>query len=160
MEVLGKVKIFHGINRSNYYKKGNDIFIQALKQIQEKYTDKIEIIQVESIPYNEYIELYKDSHILLDQTYVYDQGYNALEAMAQGKVVFSGFSDEFKSHYKITKKIGIHTAPNVEEIVENLSWLIENPKEITEISKNAREYIETYHDYEKVAKTYIESWDS
>ena len=160
MEVLGKVKIFHGINRSNYYKKGNDVFVQALKQIREKYTDKIEIVQVESIPYKDYIKLYNESHILLDQTYAYDQGYNALEAMSQGKVVFSGFSDEFKSHYKITKKIGIHTTPNVEEIVENLSWLIENPKEITEISKNAREYIETHHDYEKVAKTYIESWGS
>ena len=109
---------------------------------------------------NTYIKLYEDSHILLYQAYVYDHGYNALEAMAQGKVVFSAFSDEFKSHYKITKQIGIHTTPNVEEMVENLSWLIENPKKIIEISNNAREYIEAHHDYETVAKTYIESWGS
>ena len=104
--------------------------------------------------------MYNASHILLDQTNAYDQGYNALEAMAQGKVVFSGFSAGFKSHYKITKKIGIHTTPNVKEIVKNLSWLIENPKEIIEISNNARAYIETHHDYEKVAKTYLDTWNS
>jgi glycosyltransferase involved in cell wall biosynthesis len=80
--------------------------------------------------------------------------------MAHGKVVFSGFSDEFKSHYNITKKIGIHTTPDVKAIVKNLSWLIENPSEILEISKNARAYIETYHDYEKVAKTYVDTWNS
>ena len=160
LNIEGKIKIFHGISRSNYYKKGNDIFVQVLEEIQEKYNNKIEIIQVESIPYKDYIELYNESHILLDQTYVYDHGYNALEAMAQGKVVFSGFSDEFKSHYNITKKIGIHTTPNVEEIVKNLSWLIENPKEILEIGKNARAYIEAHHDYIKVAKIYMDTWNS
>ena len=132
----------------------------SLRHIREKYKEQIEIIEVESIPYKDYIKLYNASHILLDQTYAYDQGYNSLEAMAHGKVVFSGFSDEFKSHYNITKKIGIHTTPDVKAIVKNLSWLIENPSEILEISKNARAYIETYHDYEKVAKTYVDTWNS
>jgi len=160
LRIQGKIRIFHGINRSNYYKKGNDVFVQALDKIQETHGSKIEIIQVENIAYKDYIKLYNESHILLDQAYAYDQGYNALEAMAQGKVVFSGFSDGFKSHYNITKKIGIHATPNVKEVVKNLSWLIENPKEILEISKNARAYIETYHDYEKVAKTYLDTWNS
>jgi glycosyltransferase involved in cell wall biosynthesis len=160
LKINGTIKVFHGINRSNYYKKGNDVFVQALEQVQEKYSHNIEIIQVENIPYKDYIKLYNESHILLDQAYAYDQGYNALEAMAQGKVVFSGFSDGFKSHYDITKNIGIHATPDVEELVKNLSWLIENPKEIIKIGKNARAYIETYHDYEKVAKTYLNTWNS
>ena len=160
LDVSGKIIIFHGINRLNYYKKGNNHFCEALKQVKLKYKERIEVIEVENIPYKDYVKLYNKSHILLDQTHAYDQGYNALEAMAQGKVVFSGFSDGFKSHYMITQKIGIHTTPNVEEIVTNLSWLIENPKEILEISKNAHEYIRTYHDYEKVAQTYLDSWNS
>ena len=160
LDVSGKVKIFHGINRINYYKKGNNHFCEALKQIQTKYKDRIEIAQVENIPYKDYKKLYNASHILLDQTHAYDQGYNALEAMAQGKVVFSGFSDRFKSHYNISKTIGIHTTPSVEAIVKNLSWLIENPKEILEIGKNARAYIEAHHDYKKVAQTYVDTWNS
>ena len=160
LDVSGKIKIFHGINRINYYKKGNNHFCEALKQIQTTYKERIEIIEVESIPYKDYIKLYNASHILLDQTHAYDQGYNALEAMAQGKVVFSGFSDGFKSHYNITKTIGIHTTPDVEAIVKNLSWLIENPKEIIKISENARAYIETYHNYSIVAQTYLETWES
>ena len=69
LKINGKIKVFHGINRSNYYKKGNDVFVQALEQVQEKYSSKIEIIQVENIPYKDYIKLYAESHILLDQAY-------------------------------------------------------------------------------------------
>src|SRR5690606_37536737 len=44
----GKIVIFHGINRSNYFKKGNDYFEIALEQIQKKYLSKVEIISVEN----------------------------------------------------------------------------------------------------------------
>jgi hypothetical protein len=43
------------------------------------------------IPYTTYINSYNKAHILLDQTYAYDQGYNALEAMAR-MVLRSGTS--------------------------------------------------------------------
>ncbi|MGC6430074.1 MAG: glycosyltransferase family protein [Jejuia sp.] len=153
-----KIKIFHGINQENYLKKGNDYFQKALKVIKEKYGDRVIISEVENVPYKEYISLYNDSHILLDQVYAYDQGYNALEAMAKGKVVFSGFSDEFIKHYDIDKTIGIHTIPDMNTIVDNLSNLIENPKTIIEIGKNARAFIIEYHDYKKVAEQYIDCW--
>src|SRR5690606_33232496 len=51
-----KTIIFHGINRANYFKKGNDFFEAALKKLQQKYPEKVEIITVENIPYSEYIE--------------------------------------------------------------------------------------------------------
>ena len=95
---------FHGINTINYIKKGNAFFEKALKKIKANYKDQIEINQIKSVPYQEYISLYNHSHILLDQTYAYSQGYNALEAMATGKVVFTGLSEIFKTHYKLEKE--------------------------------------------------------
>src|SRR5690606_24079923 len=73
------IKIFHGINSLNYIKKGNVFFEEALKVIKQKFPDKVEIITTKDIPYNEYIKIYDSCHILLDQVYAYDQGYNALE---------------------------------------------------------------------------------
>jgi hypothetical protein len=55
------------------------------------------------IPYTTYINSYNKAHILLDQTYAYDQGYNALEAMAKGKVVLRE-RNIFMEHYKLTEK--------------------------------------------------------
>ena len=160
MKIDGKIKIFHGINKVNFYKKGNDYFSKALINIKKKYGDRVEIIEVENMPYSTYINLYNESHILLDQVYSYDQGYNALEAMAKGKVVFTGVSEEFKNHYNITNTIAINAIPDVEAIVSNLSWLIENPEEIIKISRHARAYIEQHHDYSKIAQTYLNTWST
>lgn len=158
MEINDKIIIFHGINNSNYYKKGNDIFEQALEIIQHKYSEKVEIIITKSLPYNKYISLYNKAHIVLDQVYAFDQGYNALEAMAKGKVVFTGAEKEFEEYYNLSEKVAINALPNVNYLVNQLSFLIENPDEISIIEKCARLFIEKEHDYIKIAEKYLETW--
>lgn len=160
-EITGKINIFHGINTSAIAKKGNDYFSEALKIIETKYKDKVEIITTYSIPYQDYIKHYDNCHILLDQTNGYDQGYNALEAMAKGKVVFTGAEQEWLEHYNLeSNTIAINAEPNVSSIVKNLEWLINNPKHIELISKNARKFIEKEHDYIKIAERYTEIWQT
>jgi glycosyltransferase involved in cell wall biosynthesis len=159
LEITDKIIIFHGVNTTNYIKKGNCFFDEALAIIKEKYANKIEIIRTENIPYNEYINYYNKCHILLDQVYAYDQGYNALEAMAKGKVVFTGAEQEWLEHYNLKENtVAINALPNAESIAKKLEWLILNPDEILEISKNARAFIEKEHDYITIAKLYLEVW--
>ena len=156
-----KIVIFHGINSNSYYKKGNDIFEEALDIIKDKYAEKVEIITVRSLPYAEYIIAYDKSHILLDQVYAYDQGYNALEAMAKGKVVFTGAETEWLEYYKIKEDaVAINALPNADYIAKKLEWLIENPEKIMSISTNARAFIEKHHHYIKSAKAYLNTWTS
>lgn len=154
----GKVHIFHGVNKVNYLKKGNDLIDKALRIIKKKYPDKVEVKTAYSLPYSEYIKTYKEAHIIMDQLYGYDQGYNALEAMAKGKVVFSGAETAFEEFYKLEKKVVINATPNVDDLVEKLSFLIENPEELLQIGKNARAFVEDFHGYERVAKQYVERW--
>jgi len=156
---LTKIIIFHGINSESYFKKGNDFFEEALEIISAKYANKTEIITSRSIPYQEYINLYNKSHILLDQVYAHDQGYNALEAMAKGKVVFTGAEQEFTDYYNLTEKVAINAKPDIDYLVKELSFLIENPDEIIAISKRARAFIEKEHNYIQIAKKYIETWN-
>lgn len=160
VSISNKIVLFHGINQANYYKKGNDFFEKALKIIQKKYSNAIEIITSRDIPYVNYIELYNKAHILLDQAYAHDQGYNALEAMAKGKVVFTGAEIEFTEHYKLTQRVCINAKPNVDYLVKELSFLIENPEEIIAIGKRARSFIENKHDYIKITEHYLEVWKS
>lgn len=154
-----KIVIFHGINTHNYYKKGNDIFEAALKLIEKKYTDKIDIIIAQNLPYKTYIKSFDKAHILLDQVYAYDQGYNALEAMAKGKVVFTGAEQEWLDYYNLQEDtVAINALPDAHKITKKLEWLIENPEKITEISKNGREFVETYHNHIECAKNYLKLW--
>lgn len=156
-----KINIFLGINAGNSYSKGVLYFKEALKIIQEKYKDKVNITITTNIPYKDYIKIYNDCHILLDQVYSYDQGYNALEAMKKGKVVFTGAETEFLEYYNLEEdEVAINALPDVDYLVAKLSFLIENPTRITEIGKNAIEFVKNEHDYIKIAEKYLEKWIS
>ncbi|MFD2552452.1 glycosyltransferase [Bizionia sediminis] len=157
--VTDKIVIFHGINSRNFYKKGNDIFKEALAIIKSKYAQHVDIIEVENLPYSQYIESYNRAHIILDQVYAYDQGYNALEAMAKGKVVFTGAETEWLTHYHLAPNtIAINALPNATHIADKIEWLIENPEQLQIIGKNARAFIEKEHHYTRIAKRYLQHW--
>lgn len=161
LRLNGKIRIFHGVNSMNYLKKGNRFFDEALSIIQKKYAEKIEVISTRDLPYSEYIKAYDQCHILLDQVYAYDQGYNALEAMAKGKVVFTGAEQEWLDHYGLEKNaVAINALPDVSSIVNNLETLIQNPEIIIRISENARAFIKKEHDHIDCAQKYLRAWQN
>ena len=154
-----KIFILHAINSKNKIKKGNEFFEKSLILIEEKYKNKIKIVKTIDRPYSEHIINVNKCDILLDQVYAYDQGYNALEAMALGKVVFTGAEKEWVEFYNIKEdSVAINALPDISKIVEKLSWLIENPLQLKSISKNARKFIEEHHDYKNIANKYLKTW--
>ena len=160
LSIQDRIVIFHGINRANYFKKGNDYFEAALKLIVDKYSSKVEVVTVEDVPYSEYIEKYNSAHIILDQIFSYDQGYNALEAMAKGKVIFTGAETEFLERYNLkADEVCVNTLPDVDYLFQKLEKLILDPKKLIAISTNARAFIEKEHDYVFIAKKYLEVWE-
>ena len=97
--------------------------------------------------------------ILLDQIYSYDQGYNALEAMALGKVVFTGGEKIFLKHYKISEdEVVINTLPDINYLVKKMSYLLNNPNEIKRIGRNAKKFVTKHHDSEKISGKYLQKW--
>ena len=154
-----RIHILHAINSKNKIKKGNKIFEKSLLIIEKKYSDKIKVITTIDNSYSSHIKNVENCDILLDQVYAYDQGYNALEAMALGKVVFTGAEVEWAEYYKIKENmVAINALPDVSKIVDKLSWLIENPIHLKNISINARKFIEIHHNYKSIALKYINNW--
>lgn len=157
--IRDKIIIFLGKNIFNAIQKGTAFFEEALTKIKDEFGNKVEIIVAENIPYNEYINMYNNAHIVLDQVYAHDQGYNALEAMAKGKVVFTGAETEFMKYYELSDIVAINAKPDVEYLVEQLRFLIHNPAEIEKISRNAKDFINKHHNYVNVAEQYITMWN-
>jgi glycosyltransferase involved in cell wall biosynthesis len=157
--ISGKTSIFLGINSGNSYTKGVSFFEKALAIIQEKYPHLVEIKITTDIPYAEYQKHFEKANIILDQVYGFDQGFNALEAMSKGKVVFTGAETEFLKHYNLKEdEVAINALPNVDYLVEKLSYLIENPSEIERISKNAIQFINKEHHYVTQAQKCVMLW--
>ncbi len=155
-----KIIVFLGINTLNYVKKGYHFFEKALIKLEKQHSDKVEIRITQDLPFDEYVKHLESCDILLDTIYAYDQGYNALEAMARGKVVFTGAEKEFIEHYNIIKPVNINALPDEESIYLKLENLILHPENIIEIGQNARKFIEKEHHYKKIAKKYIATWKS
>ncbi len=157
--ISGKISIFLGINSGNSYTKGVSFFEKALAIIQEKYPHLVEIKITTDIPYADYQKYFEKANIILDQVYGFDQGFNALEAMSKGKVVFTGAETEFLKHYNLKEdEVAINALPDVDYLVEKLSYIIENPSEIERISKNAVQFINKEHHYVTQAQKYLTLW--
>ena len=80
--------------------------------------------------------------------------------MAKGKVVFTGAEKEFTAHYKLLDRVCVNAIPDVDYLVNELSFLIENPEEIVAIGKRARAFIEKEHDYIEIATRYLSVWNN
>ncbi len=78
--------------------------------------------------------------------------------MAKGKVVFTGASEAFTNYYGLNENVAIHALPDKDYLVQQLSYLIENPSKIKEIGKRARAFIEKEHHYVKIAQKYLAAW--
>lgn len=155
------IRIFHGWQKNKELRKGNDIFHDAVIKLKNKYPDKIEYEIVTGLPFEEYITKYRNSHIFIDQCYSLDRGMNGLLGMASGKVVLSGFEYQMFDYFKLdkNKKFLVNVKPSVNAIYDILEFLILNPSEMEEISKNSLEFIGKYHNPETIYNSYMSIWN-
>jgi hypothetical protein len=73
--------------------------------------------------------------------------------------VFTGADKEFLDYYHLKEdEVAINALPNVNYLIEKLSFLIEKPSKIIEVGQNASKFIQKEHDYIKIAEKYLEKW--
>jgi len=156
-----KPLIFHGVNTKNYYKKGSDYFDQALEIVTKERPNSCEIMRTQDLPYHEYRAKLTRSDIVLDQVLGYDQGYNALEAMAQGKVLLTCAEKEWREHYHIPEHcVALNALPDAQKIANLIIELIDHPAQRVVLGEQARQFIEEHHDYKKVSQKYLDLWST
>lgn len=157
-----KIIIFHGWQKGRESEKGNDVFDRVIRRVVEKYGgDRVEYKMVQSVPYEQYVKSFNDSHIFIDQLYSHSYGVNAVLGMAAGKVVFSGLEPDQLKHMPNYhgERIGIQAEVKEEKLFNQFCDLIENPLQMNEISRNAIEYVKNNHLSEAVARMYLDRWN-
>lgn len=155
------IKIFHGWQIGKELRKGNIIFDNAIKKICNKYPNLVEYVVVKNLPYDEYIKLFVDSDIIVDQCFSLDRGMNALLGMAHGKVVLSGCDLTAKDYYSNgLENCLINAEPDEQKIFSVLEDLILNTNKIEEIQSKSVEYIIHNHNYELIYDKYLKIWSN
>ena len=155
------VRIFIGINRERSAYKGTDIMLQAAREVKALHPDLMELQIVESVPFSQYTLLMEHSDAILDQLYAYTPSMNSLEAMKKGIICIGGGEPE---NYEIIGETElrpiINVEPTKESVVRALEQLVLHPESIPLLKRQSIEYISRHHDYLKVARQYIDFWNS
>ena len=147
--------LFIGISKKRSAYKGTDIMLRAAEAVKEKYPDRLELVKVEGVPFNEYQRLMDGSDVQMDQLYGYTPAMNALLAMSKGIVVIGGGEPE---NYDILNEQElrpiINVQPTFESVYEQLEQLVLHPERLPLLKEQSIEYVKRHHDYLKVAKQY------
>ena len=123
--------------------------------------DLMKLQVVESVPFSQYTQLMENSDAILDQLYAYTPSMNPLEAMKKGIICIGGGEPE---NYEIIGETElrpiINVEPTKESVVSALEQLVLHPEAIPELKRQSVEYINRHHDYLKVARQYLDFWNS
>lgn len=151
-----KVKLFVGISRGRSQYKGTDIMLKAAQAVQRKYPEKIELVVVEGVPFNQYQRMMEGSDAIVDQLYSYTPSMNPLLAMSKGIVCIGGGEPE---NYEIIGENELRPIINVEPCYDSVFHEIEqlalHPERLPLLSAQSIEYVRRHHDHLKVAKQYL-----
>lgn len=150
-----KINIFIGINKTRSVYKGTDIMLKAALAIKNDYPSRVNLLQAENVPFEQYQQMMNNCHIILDQLYSYTPAMNALAAMNKGIICVGGGEEE---HYVLLKEDTlrpiINVVPNEKSVYEALKKLVLHPEKIVRLQKESAHYVAKHHDYIKIAKAY------
>ncbi|MEN3043541.1 MAG: glycosyltransferase [Fervidobacterium sp.] len=125
--------------------KGTEIITSVVEKLKEKYP--IEFVLIKGIPHSEAKKIYMKADLVIDQLHSEGYGLLAIECMALGKPVVVSVPDYFVKKYPPDLPVIRANPDNLLEVLENL---IKKRNELPEIGKRGRQYVERYHDIEKV----------
>jgi hypothetical protein len=155
--ISNKVVIFHGLNR--YGAKGTRFVEIAFEKLRKKYPNDLELIIDGKMPLDKYLDIMKRVNVILDQTYSYSCGMNAVYALAMGKVVMGGAEPESLISLGVTESPVINILPDVNDIEKKIEeCILEKKRNIENIGYEGRLFAENTHDYIKIAQQYVDTW--
>ncbi len=151
----GKLRIFIGISKGRSAYKGTDIMLEAAREVEAQYPDRMELRVAEGLPFDEYRRIIDDSDVLIDQLYGYSPAMNALLAMSKGIVTVGGGEPE---HYELLGERELRPIVNVEPTRESvfraLESLVLHPEKVDEMKRESVIYVRRYYDFVQVARQY------
>ena len=152
-----KIIVFHGVIRPQM--KGTYYIQPAMERLQKDFPDLVKCICKGGIPYDEYVEIFRDMDILVDQASGGFDGWgmNATIGAMKGKCVLVSCGNQNENNMNIPQIPFVNIERNEDSIYETLKWLITNPQEIDRIKMESREFAEKYCDSAIVAKRYLKA---
>jgi glycosyltransferase involved in cell wall biosynthesis len=150
-----KINVYYGEIRKGF--KGGHVIEEAIENVkQSKYGCHFNFNTSSRLPYNEYLKVMNETHVLIDQVNSYSYGVNALVGLSKGKIVLSGAEPEaiefIGSNTNDCPIINIR--PTANDIYNKLIFILENKSQLPLWSSLGIDFVKKYHSPLKIAKEY------
>lgn len=155
-KVGSKVFFYHGLLRPK--DKGGAYIKAALEILRDKYPNDVEICVADILPLKEYLEVLGKTNVMVDQCKEHCWGMNACYGMALGKVVLGGSSYNSLKEFGLASSPIVHIMPNVEQILKQLEFVLENRSHISQWGEESRHFVEEFHNAKRIASMYLDVW--
>jgi glycosyltransferase involved in cell wall biosynthesis len=156
-KVTDKIIFFHGLNREGI--KGTPLIRQAMDKLKENYPDDVECIIDGRMSLKKYLSFLKKINVVIDQVYSVSTGVNGVYNLALGKIIIGGGEKEYLTEFGLTSSPLIPINASVDDIYNQLEWVVQNKERIPELSYASRALAEKLHDYKKIAQEYLSAWN-
>ena len=147
------IKILHGINRRDV--KGSDVILAALRRIDNDFSNVI-IYTPEKISQKEYLKLFEDVDISIDQCKCHSYGMNAVYAMLHGHVVLAPADEMHCKSFKITDSPVVSVNNDEEDIYQKLILLIMSTEKLDKLKQDSIAYAVKHHSSTSVCNRLLE----
>ncbi|QPW26365.1 hypothetical protein F8538_05570 [Edwardsiella ictaluri] len=147
------ITIMHGINRREV--KGTDVILSALKRIDNEFCN-VTIFTPEKLNQDEYLRLFSEVDISIDQCKCHSYGMNAIYSMLHGHVVLAPADELHCLSFKITNSPIVTICWSEDDIYMKIKGLLSSIELIDRKKRDSIEYARHYHSPDQVCGKLLE----
>ncbi|MFB2733546.1 hypothetical protein [Shewanella mangrovisoli] len=151
---INSIKIMHGINRRDV--KGTDVILAALKRIDDEFSNVV-VFTPEKLSQLEYLKLFAEVDISIDQCKCHSYGMNAIYAMLHGHVVLAPADEKHCASFNIAKSPIVSISNDEEDIYQKLKDLILSAEYLDERKNQTVNYAVTHHESVNVCSKLLDA---
>ncbi len=154
-----KIKFLLGLMKNRMRIKGTDRIYNVLTKLKERYPNNVDLNIIDSLPYNEYVNMIDSSHVLCDQLYAYGIGMNGLIAQSKGLIVGGGADvDLYAALGEYSNRPILNLNTSDEKMFSIFEMLLEDRSALIKQSHDSRKFVIDNYNYVQVAQQYIDFW--
>ena len=154
------VRILFASQKLRGQMKGTDQLEPLFDRLAQEFPDIIDLCKIESVPFEQYQRLVAEADVVVDQLYSFTPAMGALESMAQGKVVISGYEPEYQQFIDGPQESGIINLRPFDDAhnYEVLRTTLTDRNKIARLQSSSQAFVRKYHNADDVARQFVEFW--
>ena len=155
-----KLRLLFASQKLRGQMKGTDQLEPLFDRLAQEFPEAIDLCKIESVPFEQYQRLVAEADVVVDQLYSFTPAMGALESMAQGKVVISGYEPEYQQFIYGPQESGIINLRPFDDAhnYEVLRSTLTDRNKIARLQSSSQAFVRKYHNADDVARQFVEFW--